>query len=126
MIPSASRYEGPANKECARAPAWVGFISLMRLGIPLGGMAANRGASRPAARLLGDDTTPDDHAIPADDDARWRAGVFYANADDPALVVPKRFGVGWTLSWARPTSWIIVTGTVALVIIFCVLAGALV
>lgn len=63
-----------------------------------------RGASRPAARLLGDDTTPDDHAIPADDDARWRAGVFYANADDPALVVPKRFGVGWTLSWARPTS----------------------
>lgn len=104
MIPSASRYEGPANKECARAPAWVGFISLMRLGIPLGGMAANRGASRPAARLLGDDTTPDDHAIPADDDARWRDGVFYANADDPALVVPKRFGVGWTLSWARPTS----------------------
>ena len=46
MIPSASRYEGPANKECARAPAWVGFISLMRLGIPLGGAWPRTAASR--------------------------------------------------------------------------------
>ena len=37
------------NKECARAPARVDFISLMRFGMPLEGRAANCGVPRPAA-----------------------------------------------------------------------------
>jgi len=29
----------------------------------------------------------------------------YSNRDDPALFVPKRFGVGYTLNFGNPRSW---------------------
>jgi uncharacterized membrane protein len=32
-------------------------------------------------------------------------GIFCSNPDDPALVVPKRFGVGYTLNFGNPWSW---------------------
>ncbi len=44
------------------------------------------------------------------DDGRgefYRWGVFYVNAQDPALWVPKRFGLGWTLNFAHGLSWVI-------------------
>jgi hypothetical protein len=37
-------------------------------------------------------------------DNAWR-GIFYSNPDDPALLVPKRFGVGYTLNFGNPWSW---------------------
>ena len=57
---------------------------------------------------------PEDFTLPADDDDRWYGGVFYANREDPAVVVPKRFGIGWTLNLGRPASWLIVAGLVAI------------
>jgi uncharacterized membrane protein len=43
-----------------------------------------------------------------DDDRYWYAGFFYNNPDDPALFVPKRFGLGWTLNFGHPQArWII-------------------
>jgi uncharacterized membrane protein len=54
-----------------------------------------------------------------DDDRYWKLGCFYRNGEDPAVCVEKRFGLGYTLNWARPASWIIlgvlllvITGTV--------------
>lgn len=42
-----------------------------------------------------------------DDDRYWYAGFFYNNPDDPALFVPKRFGLGWTLNFGHPQArWI--------------------
>ena len=38
---------------------------------------------------------------------RWKWGLFYRNADDEALFVPKRVGVGYTLNFARPGAWIL-------------------
>lgn len=39
-------------------------------------------------------------------DQGWRlAGMIYVNPKDPAVFVPKRFGWGWTLNFARPTAW---------------------
>ena len=38
-------------------------------------------------------------------DAAWKLGLVYFNAADPALLVPRRFGVGWTLNFARPAAW---------------------
>ena len=38
----------------------------------------------------------------------WR-GIFYVNPADPRLLVPKRFGIGWTFNFARPISWLILT-----------------
>ena len=37
-------------------------------------------------------------------DAAWK-GSFYSNPDDPALLVPKRFGIGYTLNFGNPWSW---------------------
>ena len=38
----------------------------------------------------------------------WKAGVFYFNPADPRVQIEKRFGLGYTLNMARPTSWFIV------------------
>lgn len=48
-------------------------------------------------RVIGD-RTPDEC---------WRAGMFYVNRDDPALLVEKRFGIGYTLNFGRPAAWVL-------------------
>ena len=48
--------------------------------------------------------------IIADNDEHWKAGIFYWNKGDASLILPKRFGVGWTMNWARPAAWAIVGG----------------
>jgi uncharacterized membrane protein len=40
------------------------------------------------------------------DDRFWRGGVLYYNPNDAAVMVPKRYGWGWTLNFARPTAWV--------------------
>jgi uncharacterized membrane protein len=44
---------------------------------------------------------------------RWGGIVYYAPAD-PALFVPKRFGIGQTLNFARPAAWILLAVVLAL------------
>lgn len=65
---------------------------------------------------------PEDFTLCADDDDRWYGGVFYANREDPAVVVPKRFGIGWTLNLGRPVSWLIVVGLVGVCVAVLVAA----
>ena len=59
-----------------------------------------------------------------DDDACWRAGIFYVNPDDPSIWVPKRMGVGWTINFGRPAGVVIAVVTV-LVIAGLVVVGLL-
>jgi uncharacterized membrane protein len=54
-------------------------------------------------------------------DHYWLLGVFYINRDDPAVLVEKRFGIGYTLNFARPTSW-----TILLIVLLLPLTVALV
>ncbi|GAA2151291.1 DUF5808 domain-containing protein [Kitasatospora kazusensis] len=52
---------------------------------------------------------PDTGAVHHDDDRYWRAGgLFYANRQDPALLVPKRFGIGWTVNLGNPRTLLLV------------------
>ena len=37
----------------------------------------------------------------------WRFGIIYADPDDRRLVVRQRTGLGWTLNFGRPLSWVI-------------------
>lgn len=37
----------------------------------------------------------------------WKWGVFYWNREDPRVLVPKRYGWGWTFNFARPSSWVL-------------------
>jgi len=49
-----------------------------------------------------------------DDDIYWRAGVVYVNRRDQRWLVPKRFGVGYTLNFGHP-------GTIALMTLLFVI-----
>ncbi len=46
-------------------------------------------------------------------DRDWKAGMFYVNRNDPALLIEKRFGVGYTLNFGHPWAWILL-GTLLL------------
>ncbi|MGH1526111.1 DUF1648 domain-containing protein [Leifsonia sp. L25] len=62
-----------------------------REAVPVGGGAA--AADRAPTR---------DTVDPRDDDRHWKGGLIYVNSADPALFVPKRFGVGVTLNLGHP------------------------
>ncbi len=40
-------------------------------------------------------------------DACWKGGPFYYNPNDPAVLVEKRFGFGYTLNFGNRWSWIV-------------------
>lgn len=49
-----------------------------------------------------------------DDDRYWRLGLLYFNRDDPSLLVPHRFWLGWTLNLAQPAAWAIIAATIGI------------
>jgi uncharacterized membrane protein len=51
-----------------------------------------------------------------DDDTRWIFGMLYYNPSDPAVFVEKRMGIGYTLNFARPMSWVFFLGVIALIL----------
>jgi uncharacterized membrane protein len=46
-------------------------------------------------------------------DEHWKWGIFYYNPDDPALLVEKRFGIGYTMNFACSRAWVILILTLA-------------
>ena len=44
-----------------------------------------------------------------DDDNFWKFGIFYYNHNDPSIMVPKRFGFGYTLNFANPLSLLMIS-----------------
>ena len=71
------------------------------------GQGGQRGISPDARDGILGDATPD---------AGWKGGFVYYNADDPALLVERRMGIGWTLNMANRWSWLIL-GATALAIV---------
>ncbi len=54
---------------------------------------------------------PVDEVVPPGDgspDTGWKAGLIYYNPADPALLVEKRMGWGWTLNFGHKGAWLIV------------------
>jgi uncharacterized membrane protein len=43
-----------------------------------------------------------------DDDRFWKFGILYVNPDDPVVLVNKRFGIGRTLNFGHPLSWVVI------------------
>jgi len=62
-----------------------------------------------------DQEEQDTGLIHRDDDKYWRGGLFYINREDPALLVPRRFGLGWGLNFGNPRTAILLAGVVALI-----------
>lgn len=69
-------------------------------------------------------STADRHrtgAVFRDDDRYWYAGFFYNNPDDPAVFVPKRFGLGWTLNFGHPQARLVMIGMLVLILVLSLL-----
>lgn len=47
-------------------------------------------------------------------DDGWN-GIFYSNRNDPALFVPKRYGIGYTLNLGNRWSWVVLALIFAMV-----------
>jgi uncharacterized membrane protein len=75
---------------------------------------AGQGGFRLAPAGVGADGRADCGPATADrdDDHFWKAGFLYVNRDDPALIVTKRFGVGWTVNLGIPAGWLLIAAVV--------------
>ncbi len=51
------------------------------------------------------------------DDDRYWYGFFYINRDDPELLVPKRYGLGWTINFGHPKSKWLLLGLLLLIVL---------
>jgi uncharacterized membrane protein len=76
----------------------VAIVVLARLG--QGGSRVPASTEAPSATSV----------VPVGDrtqDNYWKLGVFYFNRDDPAVIIEKRFGLGYTLNFGRLATWLI-------------------
>ena len=96
------------------AACGIGLAVLVMV-VVIGNVARARVQLRPA------NVRDPEHARPdaVDDDQHWKGGLLYVNRDDPAVLVPRRFGLGWTFNLGRP-------GGVAITILLLVLIAAIV
>jgi len=60
-------------------------------------------------------------AVFRDDDRYWYGGIFYNNPDDPAVFVPKRYGLGWTVNFGNPRGKLVLIGTLLLPLVLLIL-----
>lgn len=99
----------------AQAAVYIMFVSVFVL---IGAVAISLIYGQSGARIL-------KRVNPAaelryDDDEHWKLGVFYFNKEDASLFLPERFGIGWTMNFARPAVWAIIIGFVAVTIAFVI------
>jgi uncharacterized membrane protein len=93
-----------AGLRVALLPAGFLLVLIAAAAIARLGQGGNRMAApneKPSARsnvAVGDRTL----------DRYWKLGLFYFNRNDSAVIVEKRWGLGYGLNFARPTAWIIV------------------
>jgi hypothetical protein len=88
--------------------AFVVIVVLARLGQGGSRLSPAQKSSMASGAPIGDRTA----------DRYWKLGIFYFNPDDSAIVVEKRFGLGYSLNFARPTTW----GIMALLLIAPIVA----
>ena len=92
------------------------FVVALALVIVVGSIVVSlvygQGGSRVFSRMAASER------LLADDDEHWKLGVFYYNPDDASLFLPERFGIGWTMNWARPDVWAIMLAGLVLTVAF--------
>ncbi|MBC1727802.1 DUF1648 domain-containing protein [Listeria seeligeri] len=95
----------------------LGSVVIIIFGLVLLSVKVGQGGSR-----LKFSDEPDGANKPIrDDDAFWKAGIFYFNRNDPALFVEKRFGIGWTINAARPVAWLSFLVIILLIVLITLL-----
>lgn len=105
---------GPAGTLLVLAPVLAGTLGLLVLAVRTGQLGSRVAQPLPPGPLPA--TAVPRELIP-DDDRFWRLGLVYLNRDDPAFLVPKRFGVGWTINLGNPWAWLVVGFPLVLVLL---------
>lgn len=83
----------------------ITFLVVVLLGVLIYTVKVGQSGSRIKVK---EDSPNLEHSITAvDEDRYWKGGILYFNPEDPSILAEKRFGVGWTLNFGRPASWII-------------------
>jgi uncharacterized membrane protein len=95
------------------APSLAGIVIVLTVAIRTG----QEGSRVPVSTQ--EDPVP--ALVQRDDDALWRGGLVYVNPDDPAVFVPKRFGVGWAVNFGNWLAWILVVAIVGAIVAMLVL-----
>lgn len=96
----------PDPKSPPSAAVPLGLLSLLLFALLLLFIVHRPPEPRPAegAPTIGDRT----------EDRYWKVGKIYFNRNDPALLVEKRFGIGYTLNFGHWISWLILAAILAL------------
>lgn len=89
----------------------LAVVEFILLGVLTLGFMTGQGGSRVRVRDAGAPTG----TVNRDDDRYWKLGLFYFNPEDPALFLEKRFGIGWTVNYARPMAWVLILGPLVLI-----------
>lgn len=75
--------------------------------------------SRPKTSTFADRQRAD--IVFREEDRYWYGGFFYNNPDDPAVFVPKRFGLGWTVNFGHPRGKLVLLGILLLPLVMLIL-----
>lgn len=98
LLPSSLERPPRAIAMIAGLIAITGGAVLMWLGQGGNRMRSQHPSGTGSVRPVGDRT----------EDRLWKLGVFYFNRNDPAVMVERRFGIGYTVNFGHPVAWIIV------------------
>lgn len=90
------------------------FIVIIVGGIVLGAIVMSFSMGQGGSRVHVNARRQNTGEVNHDDDQFWKLGQFYFNRNDPSLFVEKRFGIGWTINFARPLAWGILLGILGL------------
>jgi uncharacterized membrane protein len=101
-------------------PGWLALMPVLLVAAVVAGIVAHkvadeRAVPRPVPSAV------ETEVAERDDDSSWRGGIFYVNGDDPAVFVPKRIGIGWTINFGNPKT---VAGVFVLVVAIIVVTVA--
>ena len=97
LLPTALQRPPAAIATLAGLIALAGMAVLMWLGQGGNRIPSPQRPDSPSTGAVGDRT----------EDRFWKLGVFYFNRNDPSVMVERRFGIGYTVNFARPVAWVI-------------------
>jgi uncharacterized membrane protein len=87
----------------------LGLVSIFITSIILAGAAILSFITGQGGSRIGK-SSQHSNSQPINDDIHWKLGNIYFNPQDPSLWIEKRMGIGWTVNFARPMSWVILIG----------------
>lgn len=114
------------------APAWLSatampiFLALVLggvLAIPLGVSLSTRHLDASMRAMAERGTTDITQLELPDTDRHYKAGILYANREDPRIFVPRTIGSGYSLNWGNPLAYAVFLAILAPAIVVIALAA---